>query len=72
MSATDLNRSAPMGSIAAFRFVSTFERAADAFATWRRARATAGALSELSDKQLADIGLHRGDIAQVAGALARS
>jgi uncharacterized protein YjiS (DUF1127 family) len=71
MSTTELTRTAPTGSITVFRVVSFVERVVDAVATWRRSRATEEALADLSDKQLADIGLHRGDIAEVAGTLAR-
>lgn len=37
-----------------------------AFAEWNDARATRGALSKLSDHELADIGLSRGDIDSVS------
>ncbi|MBA3324709.1 MAG: DUF1127 domain-containing protein [Rhodobacteraceae bacterium] len=70
MSVTYANRSVPLGATSTFRVVSLFERAADAFAAWRNARATAVALADLSDKQLADIGLSRGEIAEVAETLA--
>ncbi len=39
---------------------------------WRNARATEKALRSLSDKQLNDIGLHRGEIIAVAEDLAHS
>ncbi len=71
MSVTDTPNSAPMGAVAAFRVVTLVERAIDAFAAWRSARATAEVLSDLSDKQLADIGLNRGQIADVSEALAQ-
>jgi uncharacterized protein YjiS (DUF1127 family) len=71
MSVYETNRSVPLGSVTTLRVVSFFERAVDAVASWRKSRATASALSELSDKQLADIGLMRGDISDVADALAR-
>lgn len=71
MSVTDTNRAAPLGSVTAFRLVAAFERAIDAFAAWRSARATEKLLLELSDKQLADIGLHRGEIPALAADLAR-
>jgi uncharacterized protein YjiS (DUF1127 family) len=71
MSITDVTRSTPLGSVSAFRFVSLFESAVDAVAAWRNARATANALDDLTDRQLADIGLHRGDIAEVAETLAQ-
>lgn len=70
MSVIESNRSVPLGGVAAFRFVSFFERALEAFQARRGARATAAELSALSDSQLEDIGLTRGDIAAVARALA--
>ncbi|MEN8894391.1 DUF1127 domain-containing protein [Planktotalea arctica] len=38
-----------------------------AFATWNDARQTRKALNELTDRELEDIGLCRGDIDDVAG-----
>ncbi|MBY6140934.1 DUF1127 domain-containing protein [Leisingera daeponensis] len=40
--------------------------AAGAFAAWNDARATRNALNGLSDRELADIGMCRGDIDSVA------
>lgn len=71
MSVSESNHRVPLGSVAMFRVVSFFERIYQGFAFARRARATEAALSELSDAQLADIGLHRGEIPQVATRLAR-
>ncbi|MBP7242309.1 DUF1127 domain-containing protein [Amaricoccus sp.] len=71
MSVIDYNRSAPLGSVSAFRVISLIERAIDAFTTRRSVNATMRALSNLSDQQLRDIGLHRGDIPTLAGDLAR-
>jgi uncharacterized protein YjiS (DUF1127 family) len=68
---TDTNRSIPLGAIATFRTVSFLERALGAAVAWRRARGTRSALRSLSNEQLADIGLHRGDIRDVAESLAR-
>lgn len=36
------------------------------FADWRDRRATSRALSALSDRELSDIGLHRGDIENIS------
>jgi uncharacterized protein YjiS (DUF1127 family) len=71
MSTFETNRSVPLGAITTHRAVALFERAIEGYLAWRRARQTATALSELSDKQLADIGLHRGDIVAVAEELAQ-
>lgn len=70
MSVTEINRPVPLGAASTFGVVSLFERAWDAFTAWRSARATAVALADLSDKQLADIGLSRGEIVDVAEQLA--
>ena len=71
MSVYEFNRSVPLGAVTIFRVVSLFERAAGAFGAWRNARATQGMLMQLSDQQLADIGLHRGQIPELAQGLAR-
>ncbi len=47
-------------------------RIADATAAHRRARATATALARLDDVQLHDIGVERGQIGDIAKAVARS
>ena len=52
-----------MGAITIFNVISGFERAVARLFAWRNARATEMALLKLSDPQLADIGLHRGEIA---------
>jgi len=70
MSQMQSNRPVPLGAVSTLRVVSLFERAIDGFTAWRSSRATAHALSRLSDQQLADIGLIRGDIAEVADTLA--
>ncbi len=70
MSVIESNRSVPLGAVAAFRVVSFAERALDVFRAWRSAKATAVELSALSDSQLEDIGLTRGDIPGVARTLA--
>lgn len=71
MTTLETNRSTPLGAVTTLRIVSFVERGIHAFVAWRSARATAKALTALSDKQLRDIGLHRGDIVDVADALAR-
>lgn len=70
MSVIESNRSVPLGAVAASRFVAFFERALDVLQARRSAQATAAELSALSDSQLEDIGLTRGDIGAVARALA--
>jgi uncharacterized protein YjiS (DUF1127 family) len=64
-------RPLPLGTLTTHRAVSAVEALIATFRTWRAARATENALRDLSDAQLSDIGLHRGAIHDVAGALAR-
>ncbi|MFT3973739.1 MAG: DUF1127 domain-containing protein [Amaricoccus sp.] len=72
MSATfNSNRSVPLGSVSIFRATTGVEFAMRAFASWRRARTTRLALANLSDAQLADIGVTRGDIAMVSDSLSQ-
>jgi len=70
MSLSPSNTAVPFGAITTFRAVAFVERVVEAYSAWRRARQTAITLGELTDKQLADIGLHRGDIVTVADELA--
>ncbi len=72
MSMQPSTRPVPMGAITTFRLVSLVERAVEAVVAWRNARLTEKALLKLSDKQLADVGLHRGEITEVAEELARA
>jgi uncharacterized protein YjiS (DUF1127 family) len=65
------NRQVPLGAVAIFRGVSLVERALAFVSAWGRERATRRALAELSDAQLADIGLTRGQIVDVAQGLVR-
>lgn len=60
----------PHGSVATFRVVSFFESLVDRVAAWHSARVTARELNALSDAQLADVGLARGQIEELAGELA--
>lgn len=65
------NRSVPLGAVSIFRVSSAFEHAFQAVVAWNRARRTRAALASLSDAQLADIGVARGQITSLSGALAR-
>lgn len=62
MAAYESSRAAPFGAIAIFRFVQFFTEKSAAFAAWNDARVTRKALAKLSDRELDDIGLCRGDI----------
>jgi uncharacterized protein YjiS (DUF1127 family) len=70
MSVFEGNRSVPLGASTTHRFVSLANRAVDSLAAWGNARATRRTLLALSDRQLRDIGLERGQIPGVAEALA--
>jgi uncharacterized protein YjiS (DUF1127 family) len=70
MSVYETIRPLPNGSVTTFRIVSAFEGLYGRFSVWRRARQTETALRELSDAQLSDIGLHRGEITAISGMLA--
>ena len=62
MAAYESSRAAPFGAIAIFRFVQALNDKAAALAAWNDARVTRKALAKLSDRELEDIGLCRGDI----------
>jgi uncharacterized protein YjiS (DUF1127 family) len=62
MAAYETSRTAPFGAIAIFRFVQYLNDKFAAFAAWNDARVTRKALTKLSDRELDDIGLCRGDI----------
>lgn len=70
MPITGTRIAAPFGAITLHRLVAAIEAAPDRLRRWRRARATAAALAGLSDHELADIGLTRGQIDAVAASLA--
>jgi uncharacterized protein YjiS (DUF1127 family) len=71
MSAYEFNRAVPLGAITTFRLTNLVEQGYKAFRAWRLSRATQESLEKLSDRELSDIGLNRGDIAQLADHLAR-
>ncbi|SNX69221.1 uncharacterized protein DUF1127 [Cereibacter ovatus] len=62
MAAYETTRPAPFGAIATFHLVQWFSDFYAALVAWNDARATRAALSRLSDRELDDIGLCRGDI----------
>ncbi|MFO1208916.1 MAG: DUF1127 domain-containing protein [Amaricoccus sp.] len=72
MSSHQIVRAAPLGSVSIFRVVAAVERLVAATAAWRNARATERELRKLSDAQLEDVGLFRGQIADIADELARA
>ncbi len=62
MAAYETSRAAPFGAISIFRFVQFFGDFGSKFAGWNDARVTRNALGKLSDRELDDIGLCRGDV----------
>jgi uncharacterized protein YjiS (DUF1127 family) len=62
MAATHTTRPAPFGAINTFRFVQMIDASMSAFKGWTDARMTRKALGKLTDHELDDIGLCRGDI----------
>lgn len=67
MAAFDTTRTVYGSSSAVSRFVSLFSRVSASVVAWNDARITRKALSALTDRELEDIGLVRGDIDSVAG-----
>ena len=64
-------RPLPLGTLTTHRVVTAVEQVFSRLVAWRRARQTEATLRSLSDAQLADIGVLRGDIADFADTLAR-
>lgn len=62
MTASLTSSAAPLGAISIFRSVQFATAAMTAVAAWNNARITRRSLGKLSDRELDDIGLCRGDI----------
>ena len=56
------SRPAPFGAISALRTINWIETAATRLRHWNQRRATENALARLSDHELRDIGLTRGNL----------
>ncbi len=52
----------PLGAVAIFRATNLLENAVTKAITWNQSRQTKNELSKLTSRELADIGLTRGDI----------
>lgn len=65
MATYETSRTAPFGAITVFRLVQSISNAAALFQVWNSGRATRKALSRLTNRELDDIGLCRGDIDQI-------
>jgi uncharacterized protein YjiS (DUF1127 family) len=62
MGAFETTRSAPFGATSTYHFIQFVSNALGMVKDWNDARVTRKALSTLSDRELDDIGLCRGDI----------
>ncbi|MDX5351064.1 MAG: DUF1127 domain-containing protein [Paracoccaceae bacterium] len=62
MAAVETTRPAPYGAITTYRAINAVTNVLGALAAWNDARVTRKALNKLSDRELDDIGLCRGDI----------
>lgn len=62
MAAYETSAAAPFGAIATYRAVQAVERAVTSLSRWNDRRITRKSLHKLSDRELDDIGLCRGDI----------
>jgi uncharacterized protein YjiS (DUF1127 family) len=65
MATFETTRPAPFGAITFFRIISALDNVLSKFVTWNNTRATQASLSRLSDHELADIGLSRGEISSI-------
>lgn len=65
MATYETSRTAPMGAITVFRMVQFLTGSVNAVHSWNSARVTRNALSKLSNRELDDIGLCRGDIEMI-------
>jgi uncharacterized protein YjiS (DUF1127 family) len=62
MAAVETTRPAPYGAITTYRAINALSNTFGAVQAWNDARVTRKALGKLSDRELDDIGLCRGDI----------
>jgi uncharacterized protein YjiS (DUF1127 family) len=65
MAAIETTRPAPFGATSTYHFIRFVSNALVSVKDWNDARVTRKALSSLSDRELDDIGLCRGDIDQI-------
>lgn len=62
MAAVETTRPAPFGAITTYRAINGLSDAIRVLSAWNDARVTRNALNKLSDRELDDIGLCRGDV----------
>lgn len=65
MATFETTRPAPFGAVTTFRVMSFLDNLRVSLVEWNDKRATRSALSRLSERELSDIGLTRGDIQDV-------
>lgn len=65
MAAYESSRAAPFGAISIFRSVQFLSEVFASVSAWNNTRVTRKSLSKLSDRELDDIGLCRGDIEMI-------
>lgn len=71
MSAFESSRPVPLGAITVHHAVVFADRLVTRARAWRRERAAEMALGKLSDRDLADVGVSRGNLRTIAERLAR-
>lgn len=62
MAAYETSNAAPFGAITVYRMVQSVAHSVEALKAWNSARVTRNALHRLSNRELDDIGLSRGEI----------
>jgi uncharacterized protein YjiS (DUF1127 family) len=67
MATFETTRPAPFGAETLYRIVSVIDAGRTALVQWNDERVTRNALSKLSTRELADIGLTRGDVEVMSG-----
>lgn len=72
MTTVETTRTAPLGAVSTFRAVNAVENVYHALVKWNMERQTRKSLSMLSDHELDDIGLSRGDIGAITASFTRS
>lgn len=65
MAAYESSRAAPFGAISIFRTVQFITEVLANLSAWNDSRITRNALGKLSDRELDDIGLCRGDLESI-------
>ncbi len=62
MASYETSRAAPLGAVTIFRMVQSVAHTVETLKAWNSARITRKSLNRLSNRELDDIGLCRGDI----------